>query len=550
MDIGLQPDQADLEVDGSFKHGSHVKLYLPNLPYLAISHAINGALLRPADNDRGWQYDLATSHTSIDNKVWDFQLRKDAYFQDGSHFNADSVMENVAAFQKAPFTFSKFASVLSHVEKVDDYRVRFFMKEPYGAFPYDAIWLQFYTSSYLLKHGWNGKPTCPNLVEPGPYGLGPYILSKGYVEGDRRSSVVELVANKNYWGESKPKVEKITIHLDVTSDKAFTGLTQSEGIVDIMPIAFSKQLETILSDHGKLASSPSKNNYAMHFNMINGDSAIRDAEIRQIINQVIDQQYLLELSMLGEGMPSPTMVSPNFYRLDDAISRLEDYLTESDGIRQQSVESMRARVRAYQQRQGLNPEEKLQLTLLAQESFLFLVRDIQYFLDLINIDLNVEVLPAEEDIFGQLHVTWKGENTMDWDLLLWGNTDWYKHPWSAFFVYLPSYAWSTIPPDSYLVELIDNLFRAGIDSEYYAQSAADIIRYVHSNNLMVFLPTPNNVFAVNKEVHFTPGSSAFVFLRDLQVTNYHWSLRGAEGLPEYRKQPVAIKKVYSGAGES
>ena len=47
-DIGLAPDPAPREVTGKLRTGSHVKLFLPNLPYLAISHAVNASLVRPA----------------------------------------------------------------------------------------------------------------------------------------------------------------------------------------------------------------------------------------------------------------------------------------------------------------------------------------------------------------------------------------------------------------------------------------------------------------------------------------------------------------------
>ena len=40
-DIGLAADPSLSEVSGMLREGSHVKLFLPNLPYLAISHAIN-----------------------------------------------------------------------------------------------------------------------------------------------------------------------------------------------------------------------------------------------------------------------------------------------------------------------------------------------------------------------------------------------------------------------------------------------------------------------------------------------------------------------------
>ena len=541
-DIGLTKDKAQQEITHEFKQGSHVKLYIPNLPYLAISHAINGALLRPANNAQGWQYDLAVSHQSINDKIWLFQLRQDAYFQYGTHFNADSVINNIKAFQEQPFTFSNFAKVLDRVEKIDDYTVKFYMKAPYGAFPYDAIWLQFYTQAYLNKFGWNGKPTCPNLVEPGPYGIGPYILTKGYVEGDRRSASVELTANSNYWGDDKPKVERMTINLDIEPTGAFEAVTKNEGIVDVMPIAFSDQVETVRSPYAKLSSSPSKNNYAMHFNLISGNPAIKDAKIRKAINQAIDQDYLLNLSMLGEGVSSPTMVSPNFFGVNEAIESLSDYLAgESD--KPVSLAEMKKQVSEYQQQHGLDPTTPLKLKVLAQKSFLFLIKDIQFFLSQINIELEAQILPTEEEVFKQLHVTWKNQNTTTWDLLLWGNTDWYKHPWSAFFVYLPSYAWSTLPPDPYLVSLIDKMFETNIHSSDYIEVTADIIKHVHENNLMVFLPTPNNVFAINKEVYFSPGSSAFYYLREIQVTDYHWSVRGNTLLPEARKRPVEILRT-------
>ena len=38
-------------------------------------------------------------------------------------------------------------------------------------------------------------------------------------------------------------------------------------------------------------------------------------------------------------------------------------------------------------------------------------------------------------------------------------------------------------------------------------------------------------------------SSAFVYLRDLQVTDKHWSLRGAADYPAQRQQPLRINHM-------
>ena len=543
-DIGLAADPAPGEVTGGLREGSHVKLFLPNLPYLAISHAINGSLVRPANNDRGWQYDLAVSHHNIDEQVWEFRLHQGVHFQDGSPFNADSVLLNMDYFKQQPFSFTKLSKILDRVEKVDDYTVRFHLTEPYGVFLHDANWLQFYTQTYLEKHGWNGKPTCPNLAEPGPYGLGPYILVEGYVEGDRSTPEVVLKANPRYWGDDKPKVETITIYTGLAITEARDLALSSEGEIDITPIPFADEVETVLSPYAKLAVSPSMNNYAMHFNMLNGNAAIRDERIRYVINHAIDREYLLNLSMLGEGTLSPTMVSPNFYRVADAIESLDEYFVEYAKDHNFSTERLRALVQQYQQENGLDPEQPLQLTLLVQESFLFLIRDIQYFLAQVNIDLRTEVTASEKQVFRQLFDTLENKNQKPWDLLLWGNFDWYKHPWAAFFVYLPGTSWSTIPPNPQLVALTNRLFRANVVSDEYVPLLAEFIRYVYENNYMVFLPNPNNVYAVNKEVVFKPGRSAFVYLRDLQVTDQHWSLRGKLPYPEERRKPLRISREH------
>jgi ABC-type transport system substrate-binding protein len=547
VDIGLAADSAAGEATGEFRKGSHVKLFLPNLPYLAISHAINASLVRPANNDEGWQYDLAVSHKSIDDRIWEFQLREGVRFQDGSPFNADSVLLNMAHFKKAPFTFTKLREILGRIERVDDHTVRFHLDKPYGAFLHDAIWLQFYTPAYLAKHGWNGKPTCPNLAEPGPFGLGPYILKEGYVEGDRSTSEVVLEANPDYWGDSKPKVETITVHTKLTIGEARDRTLFSEGRLDITPVPFADEVEAVLSPYAKVAVSPSLNSYSMHLNLLNGDPAIRDDRIRYVINHAIDQEYLLNLSMLGEGVSSPTTVSPNYYRVAEAIESLGGYFQEYARKNDFSRERLRSLVRDYQRDIGQDPKQPLKLTLLVQESFLFLTRDIEYFLAEVGIDLKADVVTSERRVFRQLHLTQAGENEQAWDLLLWGNFDWYKHPWSALFVYEPGSAWSTVPPEPRLVDLADSLLRTNMESDEYVEVLASFIRHVFEKNYMVFLPNPNNVYAVNKEVVFEPGRSAFIYLRDLQVTDLHWSLRGSQPYPEDRMKPLLVNRQKIGA---
>lgn len=299
----LRADDAPQRALAGLVKGSHVKVFLPSLPYLYTSHAINGALTRPSDNDQGWEYDMATAHAQIDATTYEFTLRRGVRFQDGTPFNADAVVMNMEYFKKAPVKYSKIDKVFSRAEKVDDYTVRFHLTEQYGSFMNDVIWMQFYTEKYLRTNpgGWNGKPNCPNLSMPGPYGLGPYVLTEGFIEGDRQTATAVLKANPYYWNRAFPRVETITIYTELTAEKAKQMTLHAEGALDISVMPPEDKVETILGPYSKLVISPSTDNIAIHMNLINGNPRLQDRAVRRALNEALHQRNLLHFVFEDEG---------------------------------------------------------------------------------------------------------------------------------------------------------------------------------------------------------------------------------------------------------
>ncbi len=310
--LTLRQDDAPSRVGPGLVKGSHVKVFIPSLPYLYTSHSINGALIKPSNNQRGWEYDMATGHRQIDATTYEFTLRRGVRFQDGSPFNADAVVLNMAYFHKAPVQYSKINTVFDRAEKVDDYTVRFYLKEKYGCFLNDAIWMQFYTEEYLKtnENGWNGKATCPNLSRPGPFGLGPYILTEGYIEGDRHTPQAVLRANPYYWDARYPKVETVTVYTELDSIVATETVRSEEGGLDICVIPPEEKVETILAPYSKLIVSPSTDNIAIHMNLINGHPKLRERAVRRALNEALHQRNLLHFVFEEEGDLSP--ISPYF----------------------------------------------------------------------------------------------------------------------------------------------------------------------------------------------------------------------------------------------
>ena len=508
---------------------SHIKVFLPSLPYLYISHSVNGVLIRPSNTPRGWEWDLATSYRQLSDTIYEFTLRQGVVFQDGTPFNADAVLLNMKYFKKKPYLYTKIDKVFSHAEKIDEYTVRFHLKEKYSLFLNDLIWVVFYTEKYLNKFGWNGKATAPNLAEPGLYGLGPYILKEGYVEGDRQTPEIVLMRNPLYWNKNYPKIEKVTIYTELDPDKALEYVTQNEGLLDIAPIPFSAKVKTILSPYSKLQTSPSTNNWAIHLNMRTGNKRLLDRNVRVALNKAIHQDNLLNFVYDQEGVIKPTLVSPMFPVVRDVLKNMRAYSQVQDPYEPREQRKLKKILNG------------LELKVITQQRFMFLWRGIEYQLSQVGVKLTYDITNTEKYVFKHLLSTNAGENTQDWDLLIWGCDDWHNHPWSAFFVYRSHNYWSTIAPDPVSDAYIEDFFCAPQDSAKYEQSVRNIITHAYDNGYMLFVPAPNKVLAVNKEVIFNPWKMAVIPLWEIQVTEDHWSIRNR---PYPQKLKVPIQHIH------
>jgi len=526
--LRLRTDDVGENLAEPLAPGSHVKVFLPNLPYIYTSHAINAGLLRPAPTARGWEHDLATELTQVDERTYEATLREGVKFQDGSPFTADSVVKNVEHFVKAPFTFTKLHKTLKGAEKLGSHRVRFHLSERYGQFVNDLLWLHFYTSAYLDKHGWNGKAVCPNLAEPGPYGLGPFILREGYMEGDRQTAVAELEANPHYWREDEPRVERVTIFTELTSDEARARVEEKEGELDISPIPFHKKIRTMRAPHSKVVASKSNNNFAIHMNLHNGHPELQKREVRVALNRAIHQANLLSFVYMNEGVTKPTTAAPHFPGVKTVVDELRPY-SETENPYDPDVQA--------ELREIL---DGLTLKVFTQETFEWLWRGIAYQLSRVGVTLDIETTTSEKNIFNQLFTTNKDNNTKDWDLLIWGMDDWYyNHPWSVFLVYRTTSVWSTIFRDETLDGYIQQLFAEQVGTEAFNRVTDKIMRHVFDQGYMLFVPAPNQVMGVNKEVSYLPYPMATTPLWKVQVSKYHWSVREG-GLPEERREPIRI----------
>jgi len=144
---------------------------------------------------------IATSWKPIDEKTWEFKLRKGAKFHDGSEVTAEDVafsIDRVAQIPNSPGPFVAYTKAIIAKEIVDPYTIRFKYAAPYPLAPNDLS-----TIYIVSKKVATGASTEDFNTGKATIGSGRFKFVK-YVSGD----YVDLVKNDSYWGE-KPAWDKV-----------------------------------------------------------------------------------------------------------------------------------------------------------------------------------------------------------------------------------------------------------------------------------------------------------------------------------------------------
>ncbi|MEM3641824.1 MAG: ABC transporter substrate-binding protein, partial [Candidatus Bathyarchaeia archaeon] len=152
-----------------------------------------------AELAKSWNY-------SSDLKVWDFTLRDDVTFPDGTTFNAthvkysfDRAIELIPAIPEGAPAGLGYDAIIENVTVLDTYKVRFYLKTSFSPFlgilacrasaivdpKYAPIAQVNYTEG-------DARASTPVAF------VGPYVLSK-WVRVGGKDQEIRLDANPNYW---------------------------------------------------------------------------------------------------------------------------------------------------------------------------------------------------------------------------------------------------------------------------------------------------------------------------------------------------------------
>lgn len=229
---------------------------------------------------------LATSYEIIDEKTWEFKLREDVKFHDGTPFNASAVKFSLDRTMEMKKGLSFLLTThIESVEVVDEYTVRIHLLHPYGG---------------LLSGCLANSPACigsPTATQKwgeefgitGYAGTGPFKLVS-FTLGEE----VVLEANKEYWNKERiPKVDRIIFK--IFPDGTTLRLAMEEGELDIayrhIPLPDIPTLEAVPGI--EMIKAP--DSYVRYLAFSARHPYTNDTLVRKAIAYAIDYDTIFEL---------------------------------------------------------------------------------------------------------------------------------------------------------------------------------------------------------------------------------------------------------------
>ncbi|CAN7632958.1 ABC transporter substrate-binding protein [Variovorax sp. LjRoot290] len=260
---------------------------------------------------------LATSWAvdAKDKTKWVFKLRPGVKFHDGSAFNADAVVWNVAkvldkeAPQFDPSQVGVTASrmpTLKSARKIDDLTIELTTSEPDAFLPINLTNL-FMASSAQWDAKLKAVPasvTVPaerskaawTAFAADPAGSGPFKVTR-FVARER----LELAANKSYWDAKRvPKIDKVVM-LPMPEANARTAALLG-GQVDWIEAPAPDAMPQITQRGFKIYSNAQPHVWPWQLSFVEGSPWL-DKRVRQAANLCVDRGGLKQL--LGGMMAEP-----------------------------------------------------------------------------------------------------------------------------------------------------------------------------------------------------------------------------------------------------
>ncbi len=272
---------------------------------------------------------LAQSWHALDPVTWEFKLRADVHWHDGTPFTADDVAFSLARppTLTTPAGFASFVRAIETTRVVDRNTLRFTVRTP------DNAWFPDDIGNVPMVQ----RKACEQAAAQGDFdngramiGTGPYRFVR-FERGDR----VELARNPAYWGgieNLKPTFDRVTLRILTQGSTRVAALLAGE--VDAIENVPVQDLARVRTTPG-IATSRQVSWRTLFFHMDQyrdvspyvadvagrplARNPFKDLRVRLAIDRAINRAALCERVMDGLGQPAGNLISPGILGHDPTI---------------------------------------------------------------------------------------------------------------------------------------------------------------------------------------------------------------------------------------
>ncbi|MGB9660905.1 MAG: ABC transporter substrate-binding protein [Moorellaceae bacterium] len=249
-----------------------------------------------------WKYDPQ-------EKAYVFWLEKNATWHDGQPFTAKDVVFTVEYTRQHPYQWVD-TSVIQKAEAIDDYTVKFTLRQPYAPFLSDVAG----ALPILPAHIWQ-KVTEPEKFQDkeAAVGTGPFKL----VDYNREQGTYLFEAYDKYY-QGRPKVQKLQF-VKMSEEMAGAALKKKQvNATSIQP----EIAETLRQEGFQVLSGT--HDWVAKLMINHNKEPLSRREFRQALAWGIDRKQLVEVALRGYGLTgSPGLIPPDSPWYDSAVEPYE-----------------------------------------------------------------------------------------------------------------------------------------------------------------------------------------------------------------------------------
>jgi peptide/nickel transport system substrate-binding protein len=467
------------------------------------------------DRDNNFAPCLAEGWRWIDERTIEFRLRRGVAFHNGERFDAEAVRINWEAYKMAESPTSiSYLTIADETEFeiVNEYTVRFTFPEPDGlAFVRFRFFFQF-APAFFVGHKF-GEKRWGYLSEAGPWGTGPFELVEGSSTPGKLSDRVALESYEGYWDPRFPKLKTVIFDNTLLGDmeEAMRLCREREGAVDI--VSFIRPLDTLKVATSPFAKVVKSRDFTQTHSAINQrkkNSKWRDIRLRKALNYTLNREELLEYGAKG-----------NAYNLGGHIP--PEARGHNPNLRLYTYDTTKARALLAE----AGYPNGFEMTLITPEAQKLEAQVMKRMYERIGLKVKLNVFP---------YLVWlrkiyvpmldKPPEEQEWDVSVCYLNDFFGHSGASHLAipYLNSSNIRWIEYDADYEEKWQDMART-VDEAAQDEKMRQLEQYVYDRAYAVYIYSPVDLYAVNKEVNFVPQKFLYLRLKETSVRDNHWSVR-------------------------